>query len=134
VPYVITFGALRWPTTAAQVFPHGKGIASKVAAELAKDVQASIWVRSRFLRWTGRSYEAWKGEGTATGGVRLWNNAQNRKGVPYVPYVHLTRTPPSKVLVIDVRALAVSKWMPIWAERLRADLAGPKGKAVVIRG
>ena len=134
MPFQITFGALRWPTTAAQVFPHGRSIATKLAGEMAKDVQASIWVRSRFVRWTGKSYAAWKGEGTATGGVRLVNNAQNRRGVPYVPYVHLTRTPPSQVLVIDVRALAVSKWRAVWVDRLRADLAGPKGKEVVIRG
>lgn len=133
MPFSITMSVLQWPTKPEQVWPHAKSIGQSIATGLAKDVRGSIWRKPRFVRWTGKSFEAWKGEGTATGGVILWNNAQNKAGVPYVPYVHLTRTPPSAVLVIDVRALAVAFWQPEWVKRLNADMAPPKVKQVVIR-
>lgn len=117
----VSMTVMRWPTTPAEAFPHGATIARTMATQAVGLIRRKVWMRRRFIRWTGRSYDGWTGAATAGFGVMISDPAQSKTGVYYVPYVHLTRRSKDDVLTKEVVALVQADVIPKYMERMNTD-------------
>jgi hypothetical protein len=110
--------------------PRGAQILDAFAEIAAIEVKRDVWNYSMF-RYIGikpkpvfsKSERAWKGAGDAADlSITLSNDATNKRGVVYIPYVHLSGRPKSDKLVRYVQAHLVEKIAPRAARAIIADM------------
>ncbi len=138
--YSLTITDRRLSADPAALIPHRTDILDAYGKIAAIEVKRDVWNYSMFVykgikpRPTySTSERAWIGTGNGADlTITLTNGATNKRGVVYVPFVHLSGRPKSEKLVAKVKAYLALNIAPRAARALVADMI-KSAEAVQVR-